>query len=88
MYTSLCTWCYITFTCGCWFILVHKLIHNTHTYIHTYTIDGMGHKSFLIFVEVYLNELVMFQNKSCNKYVYQTCLVLVVYVHVFDTLNF
>lgn len=48
----------------------------------------MGHKSFLIFVEVYLNELVMFQNKSCNKYVYQTCLVLVVYVHVFDTLNF
>lgn len=63
-------------------------INSYITHIHTYTIDGMGHKSFLIFVEVYLNELVMFQNKSCNKYVYQTCLVLVVYVHVFDTLNF
>lgn len=45
----------VTFTCGCWFILVHKLVHKSH--IHTYAIDGMGKKSFLKFVELYLMNL-------------------------------
>lgn len=42
-------------------LLVHPsaLTHtqNTHTNVHTYAIDGMGKKSFLKFVELYLMNL-------------------------------